>query len=34
MWWLIIIVVVLIAAGVLFVSQFNKLRRLDEELTQ
>ena len=29
MWWLIIIVVVLIAAGVLFVSQFNKLRRLD-----
>ena len=29
MWWLIIIVVVLIAAGVFFVSQFNKLRRLD-----
>lgn len=29
MWWLIILAVVVIAAGVLFVSQFNKLRRLD-----
>ena len=29
MWWLIIVAVVLIAAAVLFVSQFNKLRRLD-----
>lgn len=29
MWWLIIVAVVLIAAVILFVSQFNKLRRLD-----
>lgn len=29
MWWFIIVAVVLIAAGILFVTQFNKLRRLD-----
>lgn len=29
MWWLIIVVGLLIAAGILFVTQFNKLRRLD-----